>query len=236
MDDFKKRTHGLVTNVEQSWFKALEGEFRKDYMVDLGKRVAEDRKSGKVYPSAEDVFAWTHSCPLKKVKVVILGQDPYPGENEAHGLAFSVSKGCEIPRSLRNIFKELKKEYPKKFETPSHGNLTGWAKQGVLLLNTVLTVKEGEANSHKDYGWEKLTDATLKVLNDQPSGLIFMLWGNQAKNKKEHIDEKKHEVLETSHPSPLSVNNGFNGCDHFKTANEYLKKKGKEIINWGDLP
>lgn len=236
MDNIKKKTHGLVSNVEQSWFKALKDEFGKDYVIILGERVKKDRENGTVYPPVEEVFAWTNLCPLMAVKVVILGQDPYHGKGEAHGLAFSVSKSCKIPPSLQNIFKELEKEYPTEFKTPSHGNLTGWANQGVLLLNAVLTVKEGKPNSHKGYGWEKLTDATLKLLNDQRSGLVFMLWGNDAQKKKELIDEKKHKVLETSHPSPLSASKGFNGCGHFKEANEYLQKDGKATIDWCHLP
>lgn len=231
----QKSTHGLVTGVGPTWFKALEGEFSKDYMKRLGEFVAGERARGTVYPTAENVFSWTRLCPLREVKVVILGQDPYHGPNQAHGLCFSVLRPTAPPPSLLNMYKELAQELPD-FRQPSHGDLTGWAEQGVLLLNAVLTVRAHNANSHKDHGWEQLTDAVVRVLNEQRQGLVFMLWGAYAQKKGAKINKKKHKVLTGVHPSPLSAHRGFFGCGHFTAANAYLTEQGRAPIDWSCLP
>lgn len=218
-----------------SWFGALEQEFSKEYFLKLNSFVQEERRRYTVYPPHEDVFSWTKSCEVNKVKVVILGQDPYHNPGQAHGLAFSVPKGVAIPMSLLNMYKELANDIPG-FQQPSHGNLTGWAQQGVLLLNACLTVRMNTPNSHKDRGWENLTDAVIRHLNKQCSNLVFLLWGAYAQKKGSIIDRKKHQVLQCAHPSPLSASRGFFGCHHFSKANEYLTKHRKQPIDWSRLP
>lgn len=229
------RTQGLFVNVGPSWMKVLEPEIKKEYFQSLCKFVAAERNKYTIYPPTNEVFSWTRMCAVKDVKVVIIGQDPYHGPNQAHGLCFSVKSGVSIPPSLVNMYQELSKDIPE-FEAPKHGTLIGWAKQGVLLLNACLTVRASQANSHKDKGWEKLTDAVIKWLNDNCSALVFILWGSYAQKKGSFINQKKHCVLKGVHPSPLSAHRGFFGCHHFSKCNEYLQKHNKKAIDWNRLP
>ncbi|XP_046383260.1 uracil-DNA glycosylase 2-like isoform X2 [Ischnura elegans] len=230
-----KQLPALHSSIGETWFSALEPEFRKDYFKKLSDFVAKERSKYTIYPPEDKVWTWTNACEFNKVKVVILGQDPYHGPRQAHGLCFSVQTGVPPPPSLVNIFKELKNDIPG-FEIPKHGYLIGWARQGVLLLNACLTVRASSANSHKDQGWENLTDAVIKALNEKSSGLVFLLWGAYAEKKSVYVDKKKHHILKTVHPSPLSASRGFFGCKHFSRANELLKSQGKTQINWNDLP
>ncbi|OXB62154.1 hypothetical protein ASZ78_015336 [Callipepla squamata] len=218
----------------ESWRRQLAAEFTKPYFVELMAFVAEERKRHTVYPPPEHVFTWTQMCDIRDVKVVILGQDPYHGPNQAHGLCFSVQKPVPPPPSLENIYKELSTDI-EDFTHPGHGDLTGWAKQGVLLLNAVLTVRAHQATSHKEKGWEQFTDVVVSWLNKNLHGVVFMLWGAYAQKKGSSIDRKRHHVLQTVHPSPLSVNRGFFGCRHFSKTNELLKKSGKKPIDWRAL-
>ena len=188
-------------------------------------------QASTVYPPGSKIFEAFNRTPFDKVKVVILGQDPYHGPNQAHGLCFSVQDGIQPPPSLINIYKELQKEYGVAVNM-TNGNLTRWADQGVLLLNATLTVEAGKAGSHQGKGWETFTDAAIKALSDRREGLVFMLWGSYAQQKGRVIDRSKHLVLESSHPSPLSVYRGFDGCGHFKKANQYLQSRGQEPIDW----
>nr|CAD7404467.1 unnamed protein product [Timema cristinae] len=222
-------------NIGETWFKALKMEFEKPYFDKLNKFVSTERKTCTVYPPADKVWTWTHMCPISKVKVVILGQDPYHNPGQAHGLCFSVSKGINPPPSLLNMYRELSTDI-EGFCSPSHGNLAGWARQGVLLLNACLTVRANSPNSHKDQGWEQLTDAIIKHISDRSQGVVFLLWGAYAQKKAAFVDKKKHHLLKTVHPSPLSAHRGFFGCKHFSQCNELLKKNGKTPINWADLP
>lgn len=223
-----------LQSMGESWRRALEGEFRKDYFVKLSKFVASERASYTVYPPTDEVFTWTRCCALRDVKVVILGQDPYHGENQAHGLCFSVKPPVKPPPSLENMFKELRNDI-EGFVPPGHGDLTGWAKQGVLLLNAVLTVRAHCANSHKDKGWEQFTDSVIKYISTHRKGVVFLLWGSYAQKKGKIINKSQHHVLSTVHPSPLSAYRGFFGCKHFSRANELLKAQGDGEINWCDL-
>ncbi|CAN7985754.1 unnamed protein product [Ixodes hexagonus] len=230
-----RATPVLTQDIGLGWFAALEAEFSKDYFHKLSRFVMEERQRHTVYPAHEDVFAWTRCCDLDKVAVVILGQDPYHNPGQAHGLAFSVPKGVAVPQSLNNMYQELEEDV-SGFQRPSHGNLTGWAEQGVLLLNACLTVRAHSANSHKDRGWEKLTDAVVSCLNKRRSNLAFLLWGAYAQKKGAIIDRKRHLVLQCAHPSPLSASRGFFGCRHFSRANEYLARHNRCPIDWGRLP
>ncbi|XP_038070739.1 uracil-DNA glycosylase-like [Patiria miniata] len=225
---------GAPPGIGQSWARALSGEFNKPYFNKLQDFVEKERQSKTIYPPADQVYSWTQLCSIHDVKVVILGQDPYHGPGQAHGLCFSVKKGVSPPPSLVNMFKELSTDIDG-FETPRHGNLTGWAKQGVLLLNAVLTVQAHQANSNKDKGWEKFTDAVISWLNKHCDDIVFLLWGSYAQKKGSIINTKRHHVLKAVHPSPLSVYRGFYGCKHFSKTNEILKKVGKTQIDWGDL-
>lgn len=218
----------------ESWQKALGAEFAKPYFNNLMSFVADERRKHTVYPPSVNVFTWTQMCGIQDVKVVILGQDPYHGPNQAHGLCFSVQRPVKPPPSLLNMYKELTTDI-EDFSPPDHGDLTGWSKQGVLLLNSVLTVRAHQANSHKDKGWETLTDAVVKWLNANREGLVFMLWGSYAQKKGAVIDRKRHHVLHTVHPSPLSAHRGFFGCKHFSKTNKLLKKSGKKPIDWTAL-
>ncbi|KAI4889392.1 hypothetical protein NFI96_034077 [Prochilodus magdalenae] len=220
--------------VGESWRSALSAEFGKPYFKQLMTFVAEERQRHTVYPPPLQVFTWTQMCEIKDVKVVVLGQDPYHGPNQAHGLCFSVQRPVPPPPSLVNMYKELEADI-EGFQHPGHGDLTGWAKQGVLLLNAVLTVRAHQANSHKDKGWEMLTDAVVHWLSTNLDGLVFMLWGAYAQKKGATIDRKRHHVLQTVHPSPLSAHRGFFGCKHFSKTNELLKKSGKKPIDWKAL-
>lgn len=218
-------------SLEQSWEKYLGEEFEKPYMADLFAFLKEEKKKGKVvYPSENHILEAFRLTPFDKVKVVILGQDPYHGPGQAHGLCFSVNKNIKIPPSLVNIFKELKDDM--NIEIPAHGCLESWAKQGVLLLNTVLTVEDGKAGSHHKKGWEKFTDKVIEVLNKEKEHLVFILWGSPAHKKAAHVDEKKHLCLKSVHPSPLSVYRGFMGSKPFSQANAYLKNNNLPEIDW----
>ncbi|KAK0070039.1 uracil-DNA glycosylase [Biomphalaria pfeifferi] len=229
------KTNGLVVNIGPSWYTALESEFSKEYFIKLSQFIGDERKKSTIFPPADQVFTWTTTCAISSVKVVIIGQDPYHGQGQAHGLCFSVLPGVKPPPSLENIFKELEGSIDG-FKHPGHGNLIGWARQGVLLLNACLTVKEKQPNSHAGKGWEQFTDAVINWLNSNLKGVVFMLWGAYAQKKGSRIDKKKHHILTAVHPSPLSAHKGFIGCKHFSTCNELLKKDGKIEINWTLLP
>lgn len=217
--------------LEESWLEQLAPEFEQPYMASLRAFLLAEKKAGnRVFPAGDEIFnAFAHT-PLEQVKVVILGQDPYHGEGQAHGLCFSVQPGVKVPPSLQNIFKEIYGElgYP----IPTHGHLTAWADQGVLLLNSVLSVQSGLAASHQGKGWETFTDRVIDVVNRQCQGVVFMLWGSYAQRKGSIIDRERHCVLTAPHPSPLSAHRGFIGCGHFVAANAYLEANGKTPIDW----
>ncbi len=212
------------------WEEALRPEFKKPYYASLYRTVLEEYRTHTVYPPSTDIFNAFQFTPLEQVKAVILGQDPYHEEGQANGLCFSVHKGIRIPPSLVNIYKELNADL--NCPIPSHGDLTKWADQGVLLLNTVLTVRAHAANSHKDIGWQEFTDAAIEVLTAQDRPMVFILWGAQARKKKSMIHNPKHLVIESAHPSPLSAYNGFFGSRPFSRCNEYLVRCGIEPIDW----
>ncbi len=213
-----------------SWHKQLASEFEADYMMGLKKFLAIEVKNYRIYPHSNNTFNAFKNCPLDSIKVVILGQDPYHGPGQAHGLCFSVPAGIRQPPSLKNIFKEIQRDLG--LAIPQHGDLTKWAQQGVFLLNTVLSVRDGQANSHAGQGWERFTDKAIQAINANCDNVVFMLWGSPARKKKELIDLNKHLVLEAVHPSPLSAHRGFLGCGHFSEANSYLIKHGKAAIDW----
>lgn len=220
----------MALQIEESWRKVLEPEFEKDYMKKLKSFLQAEKSAGKtVYPPGPLIFNAFNHTPFDKVKAVIIGQDPYHGAHQAHGLSFSVQKGIPVPPSLRNIYKELSSDI-ENFQTPSHGDLTKWADQGVLLLNATLTVRAGEAASHQKKGWEEFTDAAIHKLAEQREGIVFLLWGKYAQSKASLIDENKHFILKAPHPSPLAQ--GFNGCKHFSKTNEILKQAGQQEIDW----
>lgn len=212
------------------WHEILKDQFESEYFKELKAFLIEEKKQYKIFPPGNKIFAAFDQTPPDKVKVVIIGQDPFHGPGQAHGLCFSVNDGIQHPPSLRNIFKEISNDLG--YEYPQSGNLEPWAKQGVLLLNATLTVRARQAGSHQKKGWEQFTDTVIKRIANQKEGLIFLLWGNYAIAKRSLIDEKKHHVLTTVHPSPLSAHRGFFGCGHFSKTNEILKKLGKEPINW----
>jgi uracil-DNA glycosylase len=216
--------------IGNDWDSVLADEFKKDYFLEIKDFVDEEYESKTVYPPYEEIFNAFKLTPLSDVKVVILGQDPYHEPGQAHGLAFSTPEGRPIPRSLKNIFKEINEEYD--YPVPESGCLESWAKQGVFLLNTVLTVEKGNANSHSKCGWQTFTDNVIKILDGQAQPIVFLLWGKQAEKKKELINNPNHLVLVTSHPSPFSARRGFFGSNHFKLTNEFLKENKKEEIDW----
>ena len=216
--------------IEESWKNILHEEFQKSYFETLKTFLVEEKKSHTIYPSGANIFAAFEHTPFESVEVVILGQDPYHGVGQAHGLSFSVQDGVPHPPSLQNIFKELKDDLGCNI--PKSGNLTAWAKQGVFLLNTVLTVRASEANSHRNQGWENFTDAVIKTLSTQKEHLVFILWGAPAGAKASLIDGKKHLILRAPHPSPLSSYRGFFGSKPFSKSNDYLVAKGKKPIDW----
>ncbi len=221
-----------MTSLVSTWQSTLGEEKQKDYFVELLERVKHARESGSViYPPQPDVFNALKYTPLDEVKVVILGQDPYHGPNQAHGLCFSVKAGVKTPPSLKNMYKELLTDIDG-FVEPNHGTLTSWAEQGVLLLNTVLTVEQGKAHSHAKWGWETFTDKVIDAVNEHCKNVVFLLWGSHAQKKGKHIDREKHLVLHAPHPSPLSAHRGFLGCKHFSQTNQYLVAKGKDPIHW----
>jgi len=220
----------MQVKIEPSWQKALQAEFDKPYFQTLAKEIKNAYLNKTVYPPPKYIFNAFNLCPFDKVKVVIIGQDPYHGPGQAHGLCFSVPEKVKIPPSLQNIYKEIASDLGK--ELPDSGNLEHWAKQGVLLLNATLTVEAGRAGSHQGKGWETFTDAVIKTISDQKEHVVFLLWGNYARAKAKLIDSKKHLILEAAHPSPLSAHNGFFGCRHFSKTNEYLKEHSLTPIDW----
>lgn len=219
-----------IDRIEKSWYNQLADEFEKDYFVKLNSFLVEERAKYEVFPPISKIFSAFDFTPFDKVKVVIIGQDPYHGVGQAHGLCFSVPYGVKTPPSLVNVYKELNADIG--FEIPSHGNLVTWAKQGVFLINATLSVRANTPGSHQKKGWEIFTDRIISILSEKQNNLVFLLWGNFAKSKEALIDPSKHLVLKTSHPSPLGAYKGFLGCKHFSKTNEYLKTKNKEAINW----
>lgn len=216
--------------IGNEWDIVLEDEFNKDYFLKIKEFVDGEYATKTIYPPYDEIFNAFQLTDIKNVKVVILGQDPYHEEGQAHGLAFSTPEGRPIPRSLKNIFKEIESEYG--YPIPDSGCLESWARQGVFLLNTVLTVEDGNANSHSKCGWQTFTDNVIKILNERNQPIVFMLWGKQAEKKKELITNPNHLVLITSHPSPFSARRGFLGSNHFRLANEFLRDNGLDEINW----
>ncbi|MCW7762995.1 uracil-DNA glycosylase [Photorhabdus luminescens] len=215
-----------------TWHDVIGNEKKQPYFLDTLAYVAQERQAGKtIYPPQQDVFNAFRYTELADIKVVILGQDPYHGPNQAHGLSFSVQPGIPAPPSLVNMYKELAADI-SDFQYPNHGCLVSWAKQGVLLLNTVLTVERGNAHSHANLGWETFTDKVIAAINEHRSGVVFLLWGSHAQKKGHFIDANKHHVLKAPHPSPLSAHRGFFGCKHFSKANALLEKQGIAPINW----
>lgn len=224
--------------LEASWKALLKSEFDKSYMQNLRAFLTAEKRAGKhIFPPGGEIFAALDSTPLDKVKVVIIGQDPYHGSGQAHGLCFSVRSGVKIPPSLVNIFKEIVAEHPeeaRRFDG-QHGCLESWASQGVLLLNAVLSVEQGRAGSHQGRGWETFTDAIVGRLNEERENLVFLLWGSYAQKKGAQLDRQRHCVLSSPHPSPLSAHRGFFGCNHFREANIYLEQHGMAPIDWFDV-
>ena len=222
----------MNVRIDPSWKKALEQEWSKEYFIRLTNFVRSQYATRMVYPPAGQIFAAFDSCPFDKVKVVILGQDPYPGAGQANGLSFSVNPGVELPRSLRNIYKELESDL--QCTPPANGDLSRWARQGVLLLNATLTVNAGSPASHQNQGWEEFTDAAIRALATQREGIVYILWGAYAQRKGEFIDRTRNCVITSPHPSPLSAPRGFFGSRPFSRANEYLVARGETPINWCD--
>jgi len=216
--------------IEKSWKAVLEQEFEKEYFKKLVNFVDKEYETQKIYPQASEIFSAFELCPFSEVKVVMLGQDPYHGKNQAHGLCFSVKEGVRVPPSLKNIYKEL--NFDIGLEIPKSGNLEHWAKQGILMINATFTVRASNAGSHQKKGWEEFTDAVIKVISDQKENVVFLLWGAYAQKKGKIIDRKKHHILESAHPSPLSAHRGFLGNKHFSKTNNYLKSVKKEPIKW----
>jgi uracil-DNA glycosylase len=223
----------MAIELEASWLAVLEDEFGKDYMLKLKEFLKEEKQAGKtIYPKSADIFAAFAKTPFDEVKVVILGQDPYHGPNQAHGLSFSVQKGVRTPPSLQNIYKELSTDIPG-FTIPNTGDLTEWAEQGVLLLNATLTVQAANAGSHQKKGWEKFTDTVIKTISDKKKGVVFILWGAYAQSKAVLIDDSKHLIIKSTHPSPLAVSHGgFFGSKPFSKTNNYLEQQGEQPIDW----
>jgi len=222
---------GRKIDLHPSWLSGLEAEFQQPYMTQLREFLRAEKRAGKViYPPSASIFNAFNSTPLEQVRVVILGQDPYHGPNQAHGLCFSVQPGVAVPPSLQNMYKELARDLG--VTPPGHGCLQHWANQGVLLLNATLTVEQARAGSHQGQGWEAFTDRAIRLVNDQCEHVVFMLWGSYAQKKGAFMDTAKHLVLKAPHPSPLSAHRGFIGCGHFSQANRYLQHWGKSPIDW----
>jgi uracil-DNA glycosylase len=220
--------------LNQNWLDHIGSEFDKPYMENLRAFLEAEKAAGKIiYPKGDEIFNAMNTTEFDDVKVVILGQDPYHGAEQAHGLSFSVPAGVKPPPSLQNIYKEIAAEY--NVAIPKSGDLTGWAKQGVLLLNATLTVQDSLAGSHQNKGWEDFTDAIIRALNQHKNHIVFLLWGAYAQKKGAFIDRNRHLVLTAPHPSPLSAHRGFLGCGHFKAANSYLEQHGLSAINWVDI-
>ena len=220
----------MQVNIEQSWQQQLQGEFDKPYFAKLVAFVKQEYAHHTVYPPGKLIFNAFNQCPFDKVKVVLLGQDPYHEPGQAHGLCFSVNEGVQFPPSLGNIFKEIHDDIGAPI--PASGNLTRWAQQGVLLLNATLTVREHQAGSHQRQGWEEFTDAVIRILSDKREHLVFILWGSYAQSKSQLIDGSRHCILRSAHPSPLSAYRGFFGNHHFSLANQYLRTNGIQEIQW----
>jgi len=221
----------MSVQIEESWKKELQAEFEKDYFKSLVKTLKDEKLAGKeIYPAGSDIFNAFKLTPFAKVKVVILGQDPYHGPGQAHGLCFSVKKGVLVPPSLKNIYKELVKDL--NFIIPKHGELTSWAQQGVFMLNASLTVVRSTPMSHAKIGWATFTDKVIQTINERKENVIFLLWGNFAKEKGKLIDASRHTILTAAHPSPFSAYNGFFDCKHFSKTNECLATFGKQTIDW----
>ncbi len=219
-----------MSQISGDWLEAVGGEFSKPYYKDLYAFILNEYNTYTVFPPSGDIFNALHLTPLSKVKAVILGQDPYHEPGQAHGLSFSVRPGVTIPPSLRNMYKELNSELGCYI--PNNGYLKKWADEGVLLLNSVLTVRSGVAASHQNKGWETFTDSIIKAVNEEERPIVFMLWGRYARDKAKYLDNKKHLVLQAAHPSPFSANNGFFGCGHFAKCNEFLEHNGQSPIDW----
>ncbi len=230
-----KKTNPVKPQIEASWLEVLKMEFKKDYFIEIKQFLRQEKQKGKIiFPPGKFIFNAFNSTPFDKVKVVILGQDPYHGPGQAHGLSFSVPNGVKPPPSLVNIYKEIYNNFGHPVS--KEGNLEYWAQQGVFLLNAILTVEARNAASHQKIGWQTFTDAVIKTLSDKRSGLIFLLWGKFAEGKKELIDNDKHHVLISPHPSPFSASKGFFGSNHFIRANELLKNSGQKAIDWKQSP
>lgn len=219
-----------MIHIGNEWDELLKDEFQKEYYQKLRAVLANEYKTHTVYPDMYDIFNALKYTSYSDVKAVIIGQDPYHGPGQAHGLCFSVKRGIEPPPSLKNIFKEINNELG--IAPPNHGELTSWAKQGVLMLNAVLTVRAGQANSHKGIGWETFTDKVIELLNERSKPIVFLLWGGNARRKAQLVTNPSHKILACAHPSPLSAYNGFFGCGHFVKCNEFLNSVGETPINW----
>ncbi|MGM7634793.1 uracil-DNA glycosylase [Bacillus sp. Hm123] len=219
-----------MATLTNDWAELLQGEFEQPYYLQLQEFLKQEYATKTIYPNMYDIFNAFHFTPYKEIKVVILGQDPYHGPNQAHGLSFSVQPEVPLPPSLRNIFKELSQDVG--CEIPTNGSLIPWAKQGVLLLNTVLTVRQGEANSHRKKGWERFTDRVIACINEREKPVIFILWGRPAQSKLALIDQSKHKIIQAPHPSPLSASRGFFGSRPFSQANDFLQELGETPVNW----
>ena len=220
----------MDVKIEESWKARLKKEFESPYFEQLVKFIKSEYQKQKVYPPAKDIFNAFNWCPFNETRVVIIGQDPYHGPKQAHGLCFSVNEGITPPPSLVNIFKEIRDDMGQ--DIPPNGNLERWAKQGILLLNATLTVRAGQAGSHQNKGWETFTDAVIQTLSDQKENLVFLLWGAYAQKKGAVIDRSKHHVLESAHPSPFAVHRGFFGNKHFSKTNDFLRSRNLPTINW----
>lgn len=220
----------MDVKIESSWKEALADQFRENYFKNLVSFIKDEYQGNTIFPAGKDIFNSFELCPIDQVKVVILGQDPYHGVGQAHGLSFSVKPGIPFPPSLLNIFKEIKTDLG--IDMPPNGDLTRWANQGVFLLNATLTVRAHEAGSHQGKGWEEFTDQVIRVISSSQNQVVFMLWGSYAQKKEGLIDQTKHLILKAPHPSPLSSYRGFFGSKHFSKANDYLKSNGKTTINW----
>ena len=220
----------IQPKIENSWKEQLADEFNSEYFLKLKQFLVEEKKNYTIYPPGSMIFNAFNLVPFEKVKVVIIGQDPYHGHGQAHGLCFSVQHGIKPPPSLVNIFKEINSDLG--IQVPPHGDLTNWGKQGVLLLNATLTVRAGQAGSHQGKGWETFTDTIIKKLSDKREKLVFILWGRYAQAKEDLIDTHRHFILKAAHPSPFSAHSGFFGCKHFSKTNEFLIKTGLSEINW----
>ena len=221
----------MMPQIPASWRKQVGGEVGKDYFRRLEEFVGRERERFEVYPAEGETFQALELTPFRKANVVLLGQDPYPGPGQAHGLCFSVKPGVSAPASLRNIFKELQSDVPG-FRVPNNGHLAAWARQGVLMLNTVLTVRAGAIGSHRGKGWETFTDAVIERVNEKKDAVVFVLWGRDAQSKAAKIDESRHVIIRGAHPSPLSARHGFFGTRPFSSVNKALKKAGKPEIDW----